>query len=272
LQSLFNAPTIAEMAQRILGDDDSESDALRVLVSLKQQGNRSPLFCVHPVFGFSWSFIGLSKHLHPEQPIYGLQARGLNGRGRLASSIEDMARDYIDQIRQVQPQGPYNLLGWSFGGSVVHSMAVQLDKLGEKVALLALMDSKADYSALPDEFDDELDGAFYAEHIARSGDKGTAEEGKALWDKAQHVIRNNFKLAKQFSPSPYCGNMLYFSATVKSDESEPIPDPADWAPFVLGSIEVHEVDCEHLEMDKPEPMVEIGRVLSSKLKDTVNNP
>ncbi|KAF9173544.1 hypothetical protein BGX20_002851 [Mortierella sp. AD010] len=262
LQTLFRAPTIAQLSPYICQKShESQESAFNVLLPLKPQGNRLPLFCIHPVFGLSWSFIGLSKHLHSEQPIYALQSRGINENEQVAGSIEEMIWDYIDQILQIQPQGPYHLLGWSFGGSIAHGMAVQLNNLGEEVALLALMDSTSDYSKLSEV---ELDGDFYAEHLARSSDKNTAEEGIALWERAQNSIRNNVKLARQFSPSVYGGNMLFFSAT----GSTPVLDPSCWESFTLGGIELCEIGCEHLEMDKAEPMAKIGRVLAVKLEES----
>ncbi|KAG0352843.1 Alpha/Beta hydrolase protein [Gamsiella multidivaricata] len=250
----------------ILEKDKQGDDDYGILLPLKLKGSRPPLFCVHAVFGLSLSFIGLSKHLDPDQPIYGLQARGLDGHEQLPETIEDMAQDYVDQIRRVQPHGPYHLLGWSFGGSVAHSMATQLERQGEEVALLALMDSTVDYSMLPDQIDPTQDEALL-EHLARSGDKDTAEEGRALWERARSVIRNNYRLAKKFSPDIYSGDLLYFSAAARSDPFTIRADPEGWRSFALGNLMIHEVECTHLEMDMPEPMAMIGCVLASSLEE-----
>ncbi|KAF9193801.1 hypothetical protein BGZ49_003243 [Haplosporangium sp. Z 27] len=264
LQDLFEAPTIAELATRILESNVGiQEDVFDVLLPLKPQGNRPPLFCIHPVFGLGWSFFGLSKHLHKEQPLYAIQSRGINGNGELASSIQEMVWDYINQIMMVQPRGPYNLLGWSFGGSIAHSIAVQLENLGEKVSLLALMDSQPDYSALPDNVDIDQDTDVFAEHLARASDKNTVEEGKELWDKTQHVFKNNMKLTEQYSASTYSSDIIFFSAT----DSELPLDPLRWTKFALGRIEVHEIKCKHLEMDKSGPMSEIGSILATKLEE-----
>ena len=83
----------------------------------------------------------LIRHIPPEHPIYGLQARNLTQRARRPRSIDEMAEDYLSFIRRIQPHGPYNLLGWSFGGLVAHVIATQLRSMGEEVALLALLDS-----------------------------------------------------------------------------------------------------------------------------------
>ncbi|KAF9344166.1 hypothetical protein BGX26_004704, partial [Mortierella sp. AD094] len=151
LRILFEVPTIAQLSVKFSEMDDSQEDPLDVLIPLRTQGSRRTLFCIHEIHGMNWIFTSLLNHLHKDQLIYGLQARGLNGKGQLAESIGDMAKDYIDQIRRIQPHGPYQLLGWSFGGSVAYSMAVQLEKLCERVDLLALMDTPTKYSRLEEE-------------------------------------------------------------------------------------------------------------------------
>ncbi|KAK3805042.1 MAG: hypothetical protein J3Q66DRAFT_361352 [Benniella sp.] len=75
LGTLFMAPTIAELVPHLLTAGDTQNNAFHVVLPIKPRGNRSPLFCIHHGLGLSWSYIGLSKHLHPDQPIYGLQER-----------------------------------------------------------------------------------------------------------------------------------------------------------------------------------------------------
>ncbi|KAF8947343.1 hypothetical protein BGZ46_005603 [Entomortierella lignicola] len=209
--------------------------------------------------GLSWTYIGLSKHLHSEQPIYGLQSRGLNGKEEFAISIEEIASDYIKQIRHIQPHGPYHLLGWSFGGNVAHTMAVQLEGLGEEVALLGIMDSVAVFTDLLDSQSDiDID-------IEKALDKYRAlsvEDDKALWRTIQRVYSNNRSLLREFSASIFSRDILFFRATQST------VDPAGWASFCLGEIEVHKVDCGHEDMDQPEPLAVIGRSLAIKLEES----
>ncbi|KAF8975161.1 hypothetical protein BGZ46_009381 [Entomortierella lignicola] len=265
LQTLFEAPTIAELVPKIVESDGGKGEhAFDVLLPLRREGDRYPLFCIHPVFGLSWSFIGLLKHLHAEQPLYALQSRGFNGDDQPASSIDEIVSDYIEQIVSVQPHGPYHLVGWSFGGSIAHSIAVKLESLGKKVSLLALMDSQPDYNTLPEEVDADQEADAFVENLARTSDTNTIEEGSALWEKARHVLKNNIKLTEQYSASTFTGDMVFFSAT----ESELIIDPSRWKKFTVGKIEVHQVKCGHLEMDKPSPMSDIGNVLAVKLEES----
>lgn len=84
----------------------------------------------------------MPRHLADDLPVYGLQARGLSGPGRLPATFEEMVAEYVAHIRSVQPSGPYHLLGWSLGGALSHAIAVRLQERGERVALLAMLDSR----------------------------------------------------------------------------------------------------------------------------------
>ncbi|KAF9945028.1 hypothetical protein BGZ72_001760 [Mortierella alpina] len=255
LHTLFAAPTVAELAQKLLLDGDSENDEYSVIFPLKTLG-----------LGLSWPYIGLVKHLHPDQPVYGIQARGLDGKTKLATSVEEMTLDYIDHIRRIQPYGPYHLLGWSFGGTVAHSMATELEKQGEQVPLLAIMDSTADYSIVAHLKVDEIDGGANIEHIVRFGGDVSAVDGWALWERTKLINDNSFVLALQFKPSVYSGNILFFRATQKENDFTPMVDPFSWRPYVKGDIEVHNVECTHIEMDKPESMAFIGQTVDFELQ------
>jgi len=110
-------------------------------------GNRSPFFCVHPVFGVVFPYLELAQFLETNLGVgcsfYGLQPLGLDGKQLPLNQIEAMAAYYIAAMQAVQPQGPYFLGGWSFGGLVAFEMAQQLTQAGETVALLAILDTPA---------------------------------------------------------------------------------------------------------------------------------
>ena len=111
------------------------------LIALQPQGSKPPFFCVHPIAGVAFPYYELTYFLGNDQPFYGLQSFGLAGEGKPLTRIEDMAAHYIEAMQAVQPQGPYLLGGWSFGAHVAFEMAQQLQQKGQKVALLAILDT-----------------------------------------------------------------------------------------------------------------------------------
>lgn len=110
------------------------------LVEIQPEGTRPPIFGVHPMNGEVYFYHKLVPLLGPDQPIYGLRARGMDGREAPLTRIEDMASAYLQEVTQVQPHGPYLILGRCMGSRIAFEMAQQLVRRGETVALLGLID------------------------------------------------------------------------------------------------------------------------------------
>ncbi|WP_323074014.1 non-ribosomal peptide synthetase [Mycetohabitans endofungorum] len=267
IRTLFEAPTLAGLARHLVKHDGMQENSFSVLLSLKPTGNRPALFCIHPGFGLSWSYMGLSSYLPPDQPLYGLQARGFDGTSPLASTVDEMVSDYLEQVRHVQSKGPYCLLGWSFGGIVAHSMAVRLEQQGEKVALLALLDSTPLVgSNILAEKENQLDRAMVKDVFAyHYGNELVSAMDEHLLENTEEIARNNGRIVRDYSPSQYGGDALLFRATVAEAGGEPLVKPDAWRPYVLGEIEVHDVHCRHGEMLKPEPTATIASILACQL-------
>ncbi|WXK34589.1 amino acid adenylation domain-containing protein (plasmid) [Mycetohabitans rhizoxinica] len=263
IRMLFETPTVAALAQRLLTHHSMQDDSFAVLLPIQTNGSRPPLFCVHPFSGLSWHYRGLASHLDAEQPVYGLQARGFDGE-TLAPTLDAMAADYIQQIRRIQPHGPYYLLGWSLGGNIAYNMATQLEELGEQIALLALLDSAPKHVQRDDEPEMDLKEA-YIKLLAHDDGQIKSNVGHDLWEKSRTVVQNNYKLLKSFSPRMYAGNMLFFRATVVQDASTDLIPSDAWRPYVLGEIEIQNIPCKHHDMDKPLPTTIIGQILQRKL-------
>jgi len=136
LSTLFQEPTIARLAAAMQGEQAARWSSI---VEIQPQGNRPPLFLVHGVGGgMFWGYNNLARCLGNTQPVYGFKSRGLDGLEEF-TRIEDMAAHYVEELRRFQPEGPYNLGGYCFGGNVAFEMACQLAAQGEKVGLLVLM-------------------------------------------------------------------------------------------------------------------------------------
>jgi thioesterase domain-containing protein/acyl carrier protein len=141
LATLFEASTIEQMANLL--SQEQWSPSWSSLIAIQPHGSKPPFFCVHAHGGNVLNFNGLARHLGSDQPFYGLQAQGLDGREPKHSSVEEMAAHYIKEIRDVQPNGPYFLGGYCFGGKVAFEMAHQLRAQSQEVALLAVIDAVA---------------------------------------------------------------------------------------------------------------------------------
>ena len=142
LATLIQASTIESMANIIKGDDSGADSGWNSLVPI-QKGDpaRPPLFLTHGAGGNILLYRDLAHHLGSDQPVYGLQAQGLDGRSDYLTRFEDMAARYIEEIRQVQPHGPYYFGGYCLGGTLSFEMAKQLEAVGEKVNLVAMFET-----------------------------------------------------------------------------------------------------------------------------------
>lgn len=141
LATFIAHPTISKMS--LVMQLDAKSITWDVLVPIKPSGNKIPIYIVHGASLNVLLFNTLAIHMDDDQPIYGLQAKGLNGIDEPFSRIEDMAAHYIQAILKQNPEGPYALAGYSFGGIVAYEMTRQLEVLNKKVKMLAMFDTFA---------------------------------------------------------------------------------------------------------------------------------
>ncbi|QKS48799.1 amino acid adenylation domain-containing protein (plasmid) [Paenibacillus cellulosilyticus] len=287
--SLFEAPNVAGLAEKLkMGDSGS---ALDVLLPLRAGGLHAPMFFVHPAGGLSWCYAGLMRSLSSDYPIYGLQARGIAERTeQLPQSLDEMAADYLAHIRQVQPEGPYYIAGWSLGGNVAHAMAVKLQEEGEEVALLAMLDSYPSHflplkdgpderEALiallalggydPDSMGDQPLTMSSAVDILRSDGSALASLEEQTIMNLKDTYVNSVSIMAAYTPKRYSGDILFFRSTIIPEWFTPIA-PETWLPYIDGRIEQHDIACRHKDMCQPEPLAIIGGLLAGKLEEMKN--
>ena len=135
-EALFEAPNIAALAAPLSGGARPIKPAFVSLVPIQTAGTRAPFFLVHAIGGNVFNYRLLSKHLGDHQPFYGLQARGMTGEEVPHESLQQMAADYIAELKQVQPTGPYRLGGASSGGVIAYEMAQQLTAAGDAASVV----------------------------------------------------------------------------------------------------------------------------------------
>ncbi|MCL4693050.1 MAG: hypothetical protein KJ060_11140, partial [Candidatus Hydrogenedentes bacterium] len=148
LRAVFEDPTVAGMARRVdalreshrksggSGRDAAEADASSLLVPLRVGGSKPPIFLVAPAGGTVFAYYALAHHLGADQPVYALQDPAFEGQAAPCETIEEMAEQYIAAMRSVQPEGPYRVGGWSFGGTVAYEIARQLGEEAGHVFLI----------------------------------------------------------------------------------------------------------------------------------------
>ncbi|MBD2385063.1 non-ribosomal peptide synthetase [Cylindrospermum sp. FACHB-282] len=146
LAILFQAPTIENLARQLVHSNSTKHSSC--LVPIQPQGSKLPLFFIPGSGGSVVQFYELSRCLGLDQPLYGLQAQGLDEQSNPLNRVEDMATQYLEAIQTLQPQGPYILGGHSLGGKVAFEIARQLLQQGQEIRLLAIVDATA---PLPDQ-------------------------------------------------------------------------------------------------------------------------
>jgi amino acid adenylation domain-containing protein len=262
LATLFQGATIADLAQILRSDTpaDAHSSTLMTL----QPGNpaRQPLFFVHPGGGTVLSYLELTRHLDPDQPVYGLESLNLDDGQPLHTKVEDMAAHYIQVIQTVQPQGPYQIGGWSFGGLVAYEIAQQLQSQGHTVSTVILLDTAPFIEV--EELNAADDREFLEELLARKNGAilGIPPELDVVQaQRLLQVFKGHILAANDYQIQPYQGRVDLFLAEggIGADSLASI---AGWQEFVTQGPNVHWIPGDHHTM-VAEPNV---RVLAEKLQ------
>jgi aspartate racemase len=261
IATLLQAPTVEELANMLRRKGWSPSWSC--LVPIQPNGSKPPLFCIHGAGGTVIVYRELGQHLGPDQPIYGLQAQGLDGQQPCFTRVEDMATHYLNEIRSIQPQGPYFIGGLSFGGTVAYEMAQQLTAQGEAVGMLFMFDTfpgkyesassllvKLWHMPKRDQFD----------YIKRKLRRHLQTLGKRLnrffLPRALRNVRAGINEAgMQYIMHPYIGPMTLFRASEKSLRGARDPY-AGWKGFAKGGLEVYEIPGGHVSI-LAEPQVQV---------------
>lgn len=135
---IYQAPTIAALAAIL---QQPAAPRFPPLMQLKAGTAGPAIFIAHGMGGNVMDFFQVAKHVRTDHPIYGMQAKGIEGLDEPLERIEDMAQFFLDPIREIQPHGPYFLIGYSLGGLVALEIAQRLSDAGEKVGLLVMLES-----------------------------------------------------------------------------------------------------------------------------------
>lgn len=137
--SLLHHRTVEALA-KFIAEENGEVK-FSSIVPLRASGSKPPIFCLHAGGGHVFFYKDLAKHLGADQPVYALQMLGVDDITQAAQDIESTASRYLEEIRRVQPNGPYSLLAYCFSTSICWEMVRQLIEAGNSISLIAIIDS-----------------------------------------------------------------------------------------------------------------------------------
>jgi FkbH-like protein len=282
VSKLASHGTIEALARQLGAPNTAEEAALH-LVPMRPEGARTPLFCVHCGTGHVLRYRALTSFLDPESPIYGLRAPNLLEMGGMPT-VEGLAQLYLDDVRKVQPHGPYQFLGFCFGGSVAFEIARRLSEQGEPVALVALVETvnASNYRELSvaeslrhralrqydrvHKYGSKLLRGNWKEIYSDLRDSISWNRRKLQWraltsrwpetqlsgsDNVQDTISLLSIVGEAFNPKPYPGKICLIRAeqqvaAMKKDST------FGWQAIARGGVEVHTVMGDHFTiLEKP---------------------
>jgi amino acid adenylation domain-containing protein len=288
VSALYEAPTPAALAERLGGPVQRGNDGLSPVLTLRAAGRRTPLFCLPPGMGLGWSYAVLLPHL-ADRPVHALQPAALRHEDPLPESIGQLADEYLAAIRAVQPEGPYLLLGWSFGGLLSYEIASRLRLAGQRVGMVALVDAipalsadgppldsaTAERAALRNLLSQAIPGSVIT---AEPADRAAAIAVVRSADgplRGASVRRLNYLLdvcvrynclAYSYQPPRFDGPVVLFSANATPGAPDTAAKAAAWR-RTAQDVRVRELDCRHRESMEPAAAATIARTLAPILRE-----
>ena len=293
LAVLFQGATIEGLARVLRREGRAVSHSS--LIPLRPTGSGRPFFVVHPVGGNVFCYLDLSRRLG-SRPVYGLQSLGWSN-GAAPERIEGMASLYVEEMRKAQPEGPYLLGGWSFGGVVAFEMARQLEEAGQEVSLLALIDSFAPQGAGASPELDEMAGLLLMArdlegltgrplNVSLEGLRSIGLEGGALsvleraraqgslppdadvehLHRLAQVYQRNLLSLRHYLPREYAGSITLFRAEPRNGHGE--RNPADgWTRLAARGVAVHPIPGDHYTAMRAPHVDGLARALQACLDE-----
>lgn len=288
--NLFKAPTLHAMATLLRENKGDESG--QVLVPIQPQGHKPPLFCLHTKTGSVFDYYGIAKYLGTDQPVYGVQARGFDRQEVYCDRIETMAADYIQEIQSLQPEGPYYLCGYSFGGLLAYEIAQQLAAQGHPIGMVALFDT---YNHPGKWFHEPL--SLRLQNAVNKIQQLTWPERLAYGHKKLQHLKNrlqrsstndqaaNEKISaqaivcetalKQYRTKPYNGDIVLFCAEQTPEahgyQAIKIEHNLGWHKVVTGKINIQPVACHHFVLMADPHIQTLAKKLSVCLDTSLNH-
>lgn len=286
LSALFEQPTVEHVAQLLRSAPPPGAENL--VVPIRATGTQLPLFCIHPAGGTVFCYLELAQSLAENIPVYGIQARGVDGVLAPHTTIAEMATEYVREIKKAQAEGPYRLCGWSTGGIIAYEIAQQLSAAGEEVSLLALLDAAI---AGPDQKFEENDLVPMLQLMfpLENGDRLNALRDLPLGDQVEYfrqralaarlllngagaqgaravydVFEANMKAVVAYQPGPLEVPLTLIRVAEHATPMHHDPQ-LGWGSWSAAEIETHTVAGSHLTMLQSPAVGQVADILNDGL-------
>jgi thioesterase domain-containing protein/acyl carrier protein len=296
LATLFQAPTVEGIARTLRGESRLAESSPMVMI--QQGGDRPPLFCLPGAGGHCINYRAMAALMNPAQPVYGFNLRGLDGMDRPHTRVEDMAREFLNYVRQAQPHGPYHFIGYSFGGWVAIEMARLLLQEHEITATLILVDSWGkDYPKvlspirrigvhidnimkldMPHKIEYSLARARNARNkigdLLRRARKRMVHQTQTSIDVIEDVNEATWKAMAGYVPQRYPGSAVLLRAAITPEwPGSSFEDPLNgWGGVFEQGLDVVNFHCRHLEMFHQPTVAVLTRHVESLLHHNTPQP
>jgi thioesterase domain-containing protein len=268
LATLLHRPTVAQLAEALRGAEIPEGPVS--IIAFNPRGSLPPLFCAHGPFEYVLYYHFLAQHLGPDQPMYVLRWQPQHDDRLEFETVEDLAAAYIETMRTIQPDGPYYVLGHSFGGYVAYEMACQLAAVGQQMGFLGLLDTGVGEVHQGRGLRMLAERAHRWLYLFRRLTPQEQREQVKIRLRGRFTprpsdIRSNWAadtLADRYRPRPYPGRVTLFWAAYVPRPLGGIADTRDgWARLAGGGVEVYRVPGDHVMLIVEPRVHQLGDIL-----------
>jgi amino acid adenylation domain-containing protein len=288
VHDIYTATTITTLATHIdtlqaAHDAAGDGETEHTVVPFRASGTRPALFCIHPVSGSVYAYASLATMLDDAQPVYGLEAPGLNDGRPVIERLEDLASEYVAAIEHTHPVGPVAIAGWSMGGLVAFELACQLVASGRHVSTVVTIDTpspaggetpsdqeilehfRRDVAAVDERWHHELDrlvrdgDRFSWLERMQHGDPGFGEDTPDVLRRRLAVFRGNVRAMHRYRPlKRYPGSLTLIRAASSANTV------AAWTAFA-DRVDDHVIDGDHYSIWRPPHLPALVRVIQLAL-------
>ncbi|MFK7806620.1 MAG: amino acid adenylation domain-containing protein, partial [Saprospiraceae bacterium] len=301
LSALLEYSTVSRLAKLLQkpqsADGEIKLGKYKSLIPIRKEGKKPPVYLVHGAGLHVLMFQTLAAHMDKDQPIYALQARGLDGQTEPLDNIEAIAKHYLEEILLENPEGPYFLAGYSFGGLIAYEMAQQLKAQGKEIAMLGMFDTVVRYHLSENGngksyfhqlknlskkvgfnlsllAKDPITNIKYKSHVLkrrydrwRWGRKNDVEtQSSETSDAAALVDQMNLRAFENYRIKEYEGEIHLFRAKEKRFYLEDF-EYLGWQPFAKQGVHVLEVPGDHLNLFNPPNGEAFAEILQRAIND-----